>query len=295
MLPGEITKKIQMLHFSTRYRANGLFTGQYTSAFKGKGMEFAEVREYTEGDDVRDIDWNVTARFGHPFVKIFSEERELTVVFLVDVSASNLFGTRGRFKREAIAEVVGILAFAAIRTNDKVGAVLFAGDVIRFIPPRKGASHVWRLIREVFSEDARAGLTDLAAPLDYANRVLRRHAIVFCVSDFLGADVDGRFALSLSLAARKHDVTAIRVEDPSERVLPDMGLARFTDPETGRVTVADTSDKRLRARWNREIQEADARLKKTLARARVDLVSLHTDKSVVEPLAAYFREREKRK
>ncbi|MFP4474859.1 MAG: DUF58 domain-containing protein [Desulfatibacillaceae bacterium] len=295
MLPKELYSQVQLLHFSTRHKADDLFAGHYASAFKGKGMEFSEVREYIEGDDVRDIDWNVTARFGHPFVKVFSEERELTVAFLVDISASNLFGTKNRFKREVIAEICGVLAFTAIRTNDKVGAVLFGEDVTRFISPRKGAAHVWRLIRDVYTEPAVRGFTDLAVPLDYANRVLRRHSVVFMISDFLGTDMDDRFALSMAMASRKHDVTAVRVTDPAEWVLPRVGLFRCVDPESGQVVVADTSNRRLRGRWERTVAEQDARIRRVCARAGVDLVDISTGDSVVKKLTEAFRKKERRR
>ncbi len=274
--------------------ASELFAGQYTSAFKGKGMEFSEVREYQPGDDVRDIDWNVTARFGHPFVKVYSEERELTVLLLVDVSPSHLFGTRKAFKRELAAEVAGLLAFVAIRTNDKVGAILFSNKVERFIPPRKGAGHVWGLIREIFAHPATPGVTDLSAPLEYLSRVVRRHAIAFMISDFMTPSYGDGLKTALSLASRKHDVTAVRIQDPAERVLPDLGLAWLIDPETGKKVAVNTSSKSLRRKWSQEVEKRDAEFSSLLAASRVDLVDLFTDRSVVEPLTVYFRKRETR-
>ncbi len=295
MLPKELYSKIQKFHFRTRFMANDLFAGQYVSAFKGKGMEFAEVREYNTGDDVRDIDWNVTARLGHPYVKVFSEERELTVLLLLDLSASHLFGTKKRFKRELAAEVAGLLAFVAVRTNDKVGAILFSDKVDRFIPPKKGAGHVWSLIRNIFSEENPSGTTDLSAPLDHLNKLVRRHAIVFLISDFQIPEFDKKTRVALSLAARKHDLTAIRIQDPAERVLPDVGLTWMRDPETGQVLAVDTSNKGVRKRWEKEVARHDAELKQLLTPSGVDMVELSTDGSVVKPLTEFFRKRETRR
>lgn len=242
MLSEELLKKIQGFHFRTRYLANDLFAGQYESAFKGQGIEFAEVREYQPGDDVRTIDWNVSARFGHPFVKVFHEERELTVVLLLDLSGSQLFGTRGKFKRELLAEVAGMLAFLAIRTNDKVGAILFSSRVEKYIPPRKGAAHVWRLIKEIFTYEPQELTTNIEAVLNYLNRVVKRQAIVFLISDCM----DTGFERSVKLTAKKHDLTVIRICDPAEDELPNIGLMTLKDPETGQVALINTRSKSLR-------------------------------------------------
>jgi uncharacterized protein (DUF58 family) len=295
MLSPELYTKVRRLHFKTRYLANDIFAGQYVSAFKGKGMEFAEVREYAPGDDVRDIDWNVTARFGSPFVKMYCQERELTVLLAVDCSASNLFGSKNRFKMEVSAQVAGLLSFVAIRTNDKVGALFFSRGVDRFIPPRKGAGHVWRLIKEIFTHQAADRGTDLAGALEYINRVVRRHSIVFLISDFLVPMPDKRLEVALSLCARKHDVTAIRVHDPRERELPNSGLFWLKDPETDRRIAADFSDQGLRARWREQVLAQDVALARLLAVNRVGLVSMSTEGPTVEPLAAYFRGREGRR
>jgi len=295
MLPKELYSKIQRLHFRTRFLANDLFAGQYVSAFKGKGMEFVEVREYRPGDDVRDIDWNVTARFGHPFVKVFHEERQLTVMLVLDLSASHLFGTRVRFKRELAAEAAGLLAFLAIRTNDKVGAILFSSKVDRFIAPRKGAGHVWRLIKEVYSHEAGPGVTDMGGALDHLNKVVPRHAIVFLISDFLVDRPMQSLRIPLSLAARRHDVTALRVQDPAERSLPRVGLAWIRDPETGQVLAVNTSDRRIRQAWEARAVSVDRELRELCNRAGVGMVDLFTHRSVVEPLTAFFRRRETRR
>ena len=290
MLSEELLKKIQRFHFKTRHLASDLFAGQYESAFKGRGIEFAEVREYAPGDDIRAIDWNVSARFGRPFVKVFHEERELTVMLLLDLSGSNLFGTRQRFKRELLAEVAGMLAFLAIRTNDKVGAILFSSRVEKYIPPKKGASHVWRLIKEIFTYEPEDLSTNIDAVFTYLNRVAKRHAIVFLISDC----ADTGFEKSLRLTARKHDLTVIHVSDPAEEALPDVGLVSLRDPETGHMVLLNTRDRRLRERWRAYREEQEAYLSDLLKRAGVDLVRLSTDGPVIEPLARLFDTRRKR-
>ena len=290
MIPEEILKKIQKFHFSTRRQANDMFAGQYESAFKGQGIEFSEVREYQIGDDVRTIDWNVSARFGRPFVKVFNEERELTVMLLLDLSGSHLFGTKVKFKRELLAQVAGMLAFLAIRTNDKVGAILFSSQVEKYIPPKKGASHVWRLIKEIFTYEPQDLSTNLDAVLNYLNRVVKRHAIVFLISDC----VDTGFEKSLRLTAKKHDLSVIRVSDPAEEHLPDVGLATLQDPETGQVVLINTRSRGLRARWSNYRKEQTAYLSDLLRKAGVDLVELWTDGPVVKPLTSLFEKRSKR-
>ncbi len=291
MLSEEQLKKIQKFHFKTKRLANDLFAGQYESAFKGQGLEFTEVREYQPGDDVRTIDWNVSARFGHPFVKVFHEERELTVILLLDLSGSHLFGTRRKFKRELLAEVAGMLAFLAIRTNDKVGAVLFSSKVEKFIPPKKGAAHVWTLIKEIFTYTPDDPGTDIKKGLDYLNRVVKRHAIVFLISDCR----DDGFAGPLGIAARKHELTVIRLSDPLEKDLPDVGRAFLRDPETGRVVLVNTRSKSLRSKWRARQRAQQARLTDTVRRAGVDLVDITTDGSVTGPLMRLFDRRSKRR
>ena len=290
MLPDELLKKIQGFHFKTRHLANDLFAGQYESAFKGRGMEFAEVREYMPGDDIRSIDWNVSARFGHPYVKVFHEERELTVVLLLDLSGSHLFGTRKRFKRELLAEVAGMLAFLAIRTNDKVGAILFSSQVEKYVPPKKGSPHVWRLIKEIFTYKPRDLTTDINAVLDYLNRVVKRHAIVFLISDCM----DRGFEKPFRLASKKHDLTVIRVSDPREQNIPDLGLIHLRDPETGQLTLINTRSRALRDGWQHYRRAQEAYLSDLLRSTGVDLVDIRTDGSVVEPLVRLFDKRRRR-
>lgn len=290
MISQDLLKKIQKFHFRTKRLANDMFAGQYESAFKGRGMEFSEVREYRPGDDIRTIDWNVSARFGHPFVKVFHEERELTVMLLLDLSGSNLFGTRKKFKRELLAEVAGMLAFLAIRTNDKVGAILFSSRVEKYIPPQKGASHVWRLIKEIFTYEPMDLNTNMDTVLSYLNRVLKSHSIVFLISDCM----DTGFEKSLRLTSRKHDLTVIRVSDPAEEKPPDVGLISLRDPETGETALINTGSKRLKQKWRHYRKEQDAFLSDLLKKTGVDLVDLSTDGPVVEPLTRLFDMRRKR-
>ena len=290
MLSEPILRKIQRFHFKTKRLANDVFAGQYESAFKGRGIEFAEVREYQPGDDIRTIDWNVSARFGRPFVKVFHEERELTIMLLLDLSGSHLFGTRNRFKRELLAEVAGMLAFLAIRTNDKVGAILFSSRVEKYIPPKKGPSHVWRLIKEIFAYEPQDLTTNVDAVLIYLNRVARRHAIVFLISDCM----DDGYEKSLRLTAKKHDLIVIRVSDPGEEELPHVGLVTIRDPETGQVALINTNSKSLRQGWRGYQQERVTYLADLLKSAGVDVVELSTNGPVVEPLTRLFDTRRKR-
>ncbi len=290
MISAELFKKIQRFHFSTRRMANNLYAGQYESAFRGRGMEFAEVREYQIGDDIRTIDWNVSARFGHPFVKVFHEERELTVILLLDISGSHLFGTRKKFKRELMAQVAGMLAFLAIRTNDKVGAILFSSKVEKYIPSKKGASHVWRLIKEIFTYEPENMRTGIADALNYLNRVVKRHAIVFLISDCQ----DTAFERPLRLTAKKHDLTVIRISDPAEAELPRVGLLRLRDPETGEIAWINSNSRRFRERWRAFQEKRETELDGLFRKAGVDQVLLSTDSPLVEPLTRLFEKRRRR-
>lgn len=290
MLSEEMLAKIQKFHFRTRYLANDIFAGQYVGAFRGQGMEFAEVREYQHGDDIRSIDWNVSARHGRPFVKVFHEERELTLMLLIDLSGSHQFGTRGRFKRELLAEVAGMLAFLAIRTNDKVGAILFTSQVEKFLPPKKGVQNVWRLIKEIFTFEPESPKTNINAAFTYLNRVVKRHAITFLLSDCMDEGFDKGFRLT----ARKHDLTVLHIIDPAETQLPDVGSMRMVDPETGENAIIDTSSKTIRQRFLEEGARHDAYLKDLTSRTGVDLVQLRTDHDVMEPLSRLFLQRRKR-
>ncbi len=290
MLSKEILKKIQSLHFKTRHLANSVFAGQYVSAFKGHGMEFAEVREYYPGDDIRTIDWNVSARYGHPFVKVYHEERELTVILMLDISGSHSFGTRARFKRDLLAEVAGMLAFLAIRTNDKVGALLFTSKVEKYIPPKKGASHVWRLIKEIFTYEPEEKKTDIENALIYLNKVVKRHSVVFLISDC----IDRGFEKPLRLAARKHDLVVVHLNDPAEEELPDAGFISLIDPESGDKVIINSSDKKIRHKYAEYMFNEKKKITTLFKKAGVDLVELFTNRDVVEPLMRLFETKGRR-
>jgi uncharacterized protein (DUF58 family) len=269
---------------------NSLFTGEYRSVFKGQGMEFAEVREYQAGDEVRSIDWNVTARMGRPFVKRYIEERELTVMLAVDLSGSERFGTRGRFKSELASELAAVLAMSAIRNNDRVGAVLFTDRIEHVVPPRKGRRHALRLMRDLLVYEPVGTRTDLPAALEFTGKMVAHKSIIFVVSDFQAPDLEH----PLKLLAQRHDVIAVTVDDPSERTLPDIGLARFIDPESGDTLDIDTSDADVRSRFAEAVEEEIASRRRLLRRLAIDEIPVHTDGSIVEPLIRFFRARETR-
>jgi uncharacterized protein (DUF58 family) len=290
MIPAEILKKVRQIQIRTRRTVNDVLAGQYSSVFKGRGMEFDEVRAYQVGDDVRTIDWNVTARTGHPYVKRFVEERELTVMLVVDVSASGAFGSTERLKSELAAELCALIAFSAIRNNDKVGLVLFTDQVELFVPPKKGKRHVLRVIRELlYFEPARRG-TDVSLALDYLNRVTRRHAVVFLVSDFLDEDYERR----LTLANRRHDLVAVSVTDPRELELPCIGLIELEDAETGEVTVIDTWSRRAARRYARQAERQADKRRRLFRRLGVDAIEINTGRPYVPELIKFFRMRERR-
>ena len=286
----EILKKIRRLELRTRRLVESAFGGQYHSVFKGRGMNFEDVRAYNAGDEVRFIDRNVTARTGDMHVKNFTEERELTVFLLVDVSASGTFGSVSQSKRELAAEVASLLAFSAIGNRDKVGLLLFAEEVEMFLPPRKGRSHVLRLIREVLYYEPRGRKTDLAAALEYLNRVLSRRAVVFLFSDFLAPD----FSRSLAVTGRRHDLVAVPVVDPLEETLPDVGRVSLEDAESGAILEINTSDRRVRAEFASAVAERRQALTALLRRARVDSITLRTDTDYLPALRAFFQQRERR-
>jgi len=284
MLSQELLKKIQVLHFKTKRLASDIFAGQYVSAFKGRGMEFSEVREYYPGDDIRTIDWNVSARHGHPFVKVFHEERELTVMLMLDISGSHQFGTKAKLKRELLAEVAGMLAFLAIKTNDKVGAMLFSSKVEKYIPPKKGAAHVWNLIKEIYTYEQEDSRTNIGNALTYLNRVAKRHTIVFLISDC----IDDGYEKPLRLAARKHDLTVLRIIDKAEEELPDAGYISIKDPETNERIIVNSSNKIIRHKWAESVFKEKHKLTEIVNRAGVDLVDLYTHLDVIKPLIKFF-------
>lgn len=288
--PREILRKVRRVEISTRGLVDEVFSGQYHSVFKGRGMDFAEVREYQFGDDVRSIDWNVTARVGSPFVKVLEEERELTVMLVVDVSASGDFGTRERMKAEVAIEISALLAFSAIRNNDKVGLIVVSDQIEKFVPPRKGRRHALRVVRELVFHKPRARSTDIAGALEYLNRVQRKRAVAFFVSDFN----DQGFGRPLAVAARRHDLIAVRVGDVRERDLPPLGLLELEDPETGERLVVNTSSGRFREAFSRTVRARRERLDDEMRRSGVDLIDVETGVSYVEPLRRFFRERIRR-
>ncbi|MEP6620486.1 MAG: DUF58 domain-containing protein [bacterium] len=289
-VPPEILRQVKLLELRTRGLVNSLFTGEYRSVFKGQGMEFAEVREYQAGDEVRAIDWNVTARMGKPFVKRYVEERELTVMLAVDLSGSERFGTRVRFKSELASELAAVLAMSAIRNNDRVGAVLFSDRIEHVVPPRKGRRHALRLMRDLLVFEPEGTGTDLAGALEYTGKMLAHKAVIFVVSDFQAENLEQ----PLKLLAQRHDVVAVTVDDPSEQELPDIGLARFVDPETGRTIDINTSDSGVRAQYAKSIAEELNARRRLLRRLAIDEVPVSTAGGVVDPLIKFFRARETR-
>ena len=291
MIASEILRKVRRIEITTRGLVNEVFSGEYHSVFQGRGMNFAEVREYQYGDDIRSIDWNVTARTGTPFVKVFEEERELTVMLVVDVSASGNFGTRMRMKSDVAVEICALLAFSAIKNNDKVGLILFSDRIEKFVPPRKGRRHVLRVLRELLYHRPDRSGTDIRMVLEYLTRVTRRRAVVFLVSDFLA----GGFGRALTIAGRRHDTIAVRVRDRRETELPPIGLVEFEDAETGERFVVNTSDRSFRDAFRRDRAAAEEELARTLRHGKVDLIDVRVDRPYVKPLMRFFKERERRR
>ena len=290
MLPREVLRQIRRLQLKARRAVEDLLGGEYHSVFKGAGVAFEEVREYQPGDDVRTIDWNVTARMGHPFIKRFIEERELTVLLAVDCSGSHLFGTQLQQKREVAAELAAVLAFSAVSNNDRVGLVQFTDRVERFVPPRKGARHVLRLIRDVLFHQPRRLGTSLREGLDFINRIQRRRAIVFLFSDFL----DDGYDLSFKRAGRRHDLIAVRVTDPREEELPAVGLLRVEDAETGERALVDTSSRQVREAYRAAAVRRREAVVQLARSAGTDLIEVSTQGNHLEALIRFFRLRERR-
>ena len=290
MIPKELAKKIRYIEIYTSKAVNDVLAGEYESVFKGQGMEFEEVREYQPGDEVRSIDWNVTARMGHPFVKRFVEERELSVMFLVDLSASGAFGSAGRLKNELAAELCALLAFSAIKNNDKVGLIAFTDTIEKFIPPAKGATHVLRLIRDLLEFRPRQVQTDITAAIDYLGRVTNKRSVVFLVSDFQGSG----FEKPLHVLGRRHDVIAVSIIDPREVSMPNVGLVELEDAETGETVVIDTGSTAVRQEYEQLGKGQQARLRDLFRSMGVDQVEVHTDRDYVRDLVRFFRMRERR-
>ncbi len=291
----ELLKKVRQIEISIRGVVNEVFAGEYHSVFKGRGMEFAEVREYQVGDDVRNIDWNVSARMNQPFIKVFEEERELTVMILFDSSASEEFGSRGQPKGEVATELAALLASSAIKNNDKVGLIIFSSRIEKFVPPRKGRQHVLRVIRELlfFEDEAnqpRSAQTDIAVALEYLNRVVRRRATVFLLSDFMADD----YQRDLQIANKRHDLVAIHLIDPLEERLPAVGLIEFEDLETGEVTLVDTSPRSIRENVSQNAGKEKQELERFFKSIGMDYISIYTNRSYIQPLTKFFRMRAKR-
>lgn len=290
MLPKEIFQKIRRIEIRTARLVNDIFAGQYTSVFKGRGMEFAEVREYEPGDDIRSIDWNVTARFGRPFVKKFVEERELTVMLLVDASGSEYFGSQEKLKSELAAEIAAILAFSALRNNDKVGIIIFTDRIEKFVLPRKGRQHILRIIREILFFKPKSKKTDLAGALEYLNEVCKRKAVVFIISDFRAVG----FSHDLKVTNKRHDLVAVSIDDPREESLPDVGFLRLVDNETGESFLVDTGNGDFRQSFVNYNLEQHQQRKKLFQAINMDNIEIKTDQSYVDALIKFFRLRERR-
>ena len=291
MIPEEILEKVRLIEIRSRNVVNDLFAGEYHSAFKGRGMEFAEVREYLRGDDVRTIDWNVTARTGSPYVKVFDEEREQTVMLLVDASASGAFGSVQQMKGEVGVEISALLAFAAIKNNDRVGLLIFTDEVEVFIPPKKGRKHVLRVIRELLYFQPQGKCTSITSALDYLDRVLHRRSVVFLISDFIDED----YERPLQLMRRRHDMVAVSIFDPRERALPDVGFINLQDAETGEQLLVDSSRREVRAYFAQHQEKEDQQRRALFRRNGIDEVSIDITKSYVDPLVRLFHERVRRR
>lgn len=290
MIPKEVLKRIRRIEIRTKRIVSAGVAGQYHSTFKGRGMEFEEVRSYEVGDDIRAIDWNVSARYGQPFVKVFREERELTVMLLVDLSRSHQFGTFHQLKRELAVEVCATLAFSAIRNNDKIGMILFTEAVEQYVPPRKGTRHVLRLVRDLLFFEPKGRSTDLAAAFEHLNRVARRRCVVFAVSDFQA----GGYEQPMQIARRRHDLIPITITDPREVELPDVGLIELLDSETGEMVLVDTSDRQLRRRYAANAVARAGERARVFKHCNIDSIDVRTGEPFVEPLNKFFKARKTR-
>ena len=287
METAELLKKVRKIEIKTKGLSSHIFSGEYHSTFKGRGMSFSEVREYQYGDDVRNIDWNVTARTGVPHVKIFEEERELTVMLLIDVSGSSFFGTVNQMKNEILTEICAVLAFSAINNNDKVGVLFFSDRVEKFIPPKKGKQHILRIIRELIDFQPEGQGTDLAEALQYFNNVNKKRTICFILSDFMAKG----YEQALRIIARRHDVVGVHLSDPREAELPNVGLVQMHDPEQGSVAWVDTGSRRVREDYKKNFEDAFEYFKTTFRRSGADFVNIRTNESYVNALLKFFKKR----
>ncbi len=287
----DILKKVRKIEIKSRGLSNQIFSGEYHSAFKGRGMAFSEVREYQYGDDIRNIDWNVTARFNHPYIKIFDEERELTVMLLVDVSGSNEYGTRKQLKEDLMTEISALIAFSAIHNNDKVGIIFFSDQIEKFIPPQKGLTHILRIIRELVDFKPRSQKTNIAEALRFLTNAMKKRCTAFMLSDF----IDNNFENAMKIAGRKHDLVALQVYDPSEIKLPDTGLMQVYSKELGKSLWIDTSNKKLQDEFSRKSRARMAALESTFKKSGVDYARIYTGQDYVKPLLNLFKSREARR
>ncbi|MBR7168413.1 MAG: DUF58 domain-containing protein [Bacteroidales bacterium] len=288
MIDTDLLKKVRKIEIKTKGLSKHLFSGEYHSAFKGRGMAFSEVREYQFGDDIRNIDWNVTARLNHPYVKVFEEERELTVILLVDVSGSNRFGTRKQFKEELLAEIAAILAFSAIQNNDKVGVIFFSDKIEKFISPKKGSTHILRIIRELIDFKPDNTKTDITEALRYFTNVIKKKSTAFLISDFY----DNNYEDALKIASKKHDIVAIRITDEKEKSLPDLGLVKIYDPETNKTLWIDTSSKDVRNDFEQSYNDHSRYVNETFRKYGIDNVEISTGQDYVKQLMKLFKQRE---
>ena len=289
MIPKEILRKIRRIEIKTKSLVDSILSGEYHSVFKGRGMEFSEVRSYTDGDDIRNVDWNVTARYGEPYVKKHVEERELTVMFVVDASASGNFGSEEKLKGEIAVELCALLAFSAIKNNDRVGLIIFSSEVERYIPPKKGKKNVLRVIRELLYYKPKKRGTDISEALTFLNKIQKRKSVVFLVSDFLSP----AFEKSLKVTSSHHDLIAITIGDPREEKLPKVGMIELEDAETGDIVVVDTNNPRVRETFEKENRRKRKELAELLKNTGVDEITVSTESDYVEPLVSFFRKREK--
>ncbi len=287
METSELLKKVRRIEIKTKGLSNQIFSGEYQTAFKGRGMSFSEVRNYHYGDDVRNIDWNVTARTGEPYVKIFEEERELTVMLVIDVSPSSYFGTDTQLKNEILTEISAVLAFSAINNNDKVGVIFFSDKVEKFIPPKKGKPHILRIIRELINFEPSGKGTNISTALEYLNNIIKKRSIAFLLSDFFAKD----YETSLRIAARRHDIIGVHLYDHREKEIPNVGLVRVIDAETGKKIWLDTSSKTIRAEYQKWFQDNYEYLTKTFRKTGADVMSIQTNESYVNALLKFFKQR----
>ncbi len=287
----ELLKKVRKIEIRTKGLSNHIFAGEYSTAFKGKGMAFSEVRKYQAGDDVRLIDWNVTARYNNPFIKVFEEEREMTVILLIDVSGSGDFGTEKKLKKELVTEISAILAFSAIKNNDKVGVIFFSDRIEKFIPPKKGKSHILRIIREFITFSPKGKETNISNAIKYFSSVIKKRSICFILSDF----ISNPFKKPLNIAGKKHDIVGIRIYDKRENILPNIGLIPMQDAENNKITYVDSSKKSIRYIFKKNKEEEVKEIKNIFSTSGVDLIEICTGDDYVKPLISFFKNRRKKK